>query len=130
MADSDSTEKVLSPEKMRALFALLATGDVADASKASGASERTVARWRNEPAFMAALRSAQDAMLDATAAQLVSASSASVKLLKDTVENESAQLSHRLRAAATLLDSALRWVEMRSLTSRVAALEARYGTDK
>ena len=129
MADTDNTEKTLSPEKMRALFALLATGDLADASKASGASERTVARWRNEPAFVAALRSAQDAQLDATAAQLVSASAASVKLLRDTVENDSAQLSHRLRAAGTLLDATLRWVEMRSLSSRVAALEARNGTN-
>ena len=129
MAENGNGEKVLAPEKMRALFALLATGDVAEAAKASGASERTVARWRTEPAFASALKAAQDAALDGTAAQLVSASAAAVKLLKDTVENQAAQLSHRLRAAATLLDATLRWHELRSLSQRVAALEQRGVTD-
>lgn len=125
MAGSDTQEKSLSAEQRRAIDALLAGSHHAAAAKAAGCSERTLHRWKREPTFAAALRGAQDAALDETAGALVSGSRASVALLHSVVVNQSAQMSHRLRAAATLLDAALRWHELRNLSQRVQALEER-----
>lgn len=126
MSDSATTEKILTPEQRRAIDSLLATGDLDEAAAAAGCHIRTLQRWRSsDPLFSAALQAAQDAALDQTTAALVGASVASVKLLRQVVENESAKMPYRLRAAATLLDATLRWHELRSLAQRVAALEQR-----
>lgn len=123
MASNDTQVKSLTPEQRRALDALLGGADNAGAASAAGCSERTLSRWKTEPLFRQALQDAQDAALDATTGALVSASMASVALLRRVVENDSAQLSHRLRAAGTLLDATLRWHELRCLAQRLAALE-------
>ena len=123
MATNDAPEKTLTAEQRRALDALLGGADNAGAAKAAGCSERTLLRWKTEPFFRQALQEAQDAALDATTGALVSASMASVALLRRVVENDDAQLSHRLRAAGTLLDASLRWHELRSISQRLAALE-------
>lgn len=128
MADSDKAD-FLAPEKRRFVDALLATGDVDQAAAAAGCSPRTGHRWRQDPAVRAALQAAQEAQLDATTGALVAASAASVALLREVVDDTKLQLSHRLRAAATLLDATLRWHELRSLSQRVAALEQRGVTD-
>jgi hypothetical protein len=122
-----TTEKLLAAEQRRAIDTLLATGDVNAAAAAAGCHVRTLQRWRQEPAFAAALQAAQDAQLDATAAVLAGATVEAVALLRRVVGNDAAQLSHRLRAAGTLLDASLRWHELRSLTQRIAALEGKVG---
>lgn len=124
MADSDTTG-FLSPERRRFIDTLLASGDVDQAAAAAGVSPRTGHRWRNEPAVRAALVAAQDAALDQTTGALVAGSLASVALLRRVVDDDLAQLSHRLRAAATLLDATLRWHELRNLAQRVTVLEQR-----
>ncbi len=125
MAGSDTQGKSLTAEQRRAMDALLAGADTLTAARAAGCSERTLHRWKTEPAFRRALQDAQDAALDQTTGALVSASVASVALLRAVVEDDSAQMSHRLRAAGTLLDASLRWHELRNLAQRVAALEER-----
>jgi hypothetical protein len=125
MSETATTEKVLPPDQRRAIDTLLATGDINAAATAAGCHVRTVQRWRTEPAFAAALQVAQDAQLDATAAVLAGATVEAVALLRRVVGNDDAQLSHRLRAAGTLLDASLRWHELRSLAQRLAALEAK-----
>ena len=101
----------------------LATGDITQAARAGDCSERTIKRWKSEPVFRQALQAAQDGALDETAGLLVSASVASVALLRRVVEDENEKMAHRLRAAGTLLDASLRWHELRSLAQRIAALE-------
>lgn len=123
MATNDTQGKTLTAEQRRALDALLGGADNAAAAKAAGCSERTLMRWKTEPTFRQALQDAQDAALDATTGALVAASMASVALLRAVVENDAAQMSHRLRAAGTLLDATLRWHELRNLAQRIAALE-------
>lgn len=125
---SDSvTRDLLNHAQQRAVDALLAGGDVAAAAAAAGVTDRTIQRWRKEPAFLAALQMAQDAALDRTAGALVAASGAAVALLRRVVEDDAAQMSHRLRAAGTLLDATLRWHELRSISQRLAQLEQQVG---
>ena len=123
MATDDTQGKSLSAEQRRALDALLGGASNAQATERAGCSERTLQRWKTEPTFRQALQDAQDAALDATTGALVAASAVSVALLRSVVCNPSAQMSHRLRAAGTLLDATLRWHELRNLAQRIAALE-------
>lgn len=118
---------VLTPDRRRALDALLATGDQQQAAAAAGVTDRTIRRWLVEPAFVAALQEAQGALLDATTNDLVRASGGAVGLLRRTVENVDAPLALRIRAAGILLDSTLRWRELRDIERRLAALEAAQG---
>ena len=123
MADNSTQGKSLTAEQRRALDALLGGATTAKAAEKAGCSERTLHRWKTEPTFRQALQDAQDAALDETTGALVAASRASVLLLHSVVVNQSAQMSHRLRAAGTLLDATLRWHELRNLAQRIAALE-------
>ena len=126
MADVDTTD-FLPPEKRRFCNELLATGDIDAASLAAGCSVRTGHRWRQEPAVANYLASVQERMLDQVTASLIAASGEAVALLRRTIGTDAATLSHRLRAAGTLLDATLRWHELRSLSQRIAALEQRQG---
>jgi hypothetical protein len=114
---------VLDPGRRRAVDVLMATGDQQAAAAAAQVSDRTIRRWLGEPLFMAALQEAQAALLDAATADLVRASGVAVALLRRTVDNVDAPLALRIRAAGMLLDSVLRWRELRDLEVRLAALE-------
>ena len=115
----------LSGKRAAALDSLLADGRRDNAAKAAGVSLRTMARWMEEPAFMAALQRAQDETLGRVTQYMVKASLGAVALLGKTVQNEDAPLGLRLAAARTLLDSCLRWTELRGIEARIAALENR-----
>lgn len=114
---------VLSADRRRAVDVLMATGDQQAAAAAAQVTDRTIRRWLGEPLFVAALQEAQTALLDAATADLVRASGAAVALLRRTVDNVDAPLALRIRAAGMLLDSVLRWRELRDLEVRLSALE-------
>lgn len=128
VASVDTTD-FLPPEKRRFADTLLATGDIDAASLAAGCSLRTGHRWRSEPAVATYLATVQERMLDQVTASLIAASGEAVALLRRTVGNDAATLSHRLRAAGTLLDATLRWHELRALSQRITALEQKGGID-
>jgi hypothetical protein len=91
-------------------------------------NDRTLRRWLGEPDFVAALDLAQGAMLDRVTVDLVRASSGAVALLRSVCEDTNCKTALRLRAAQILLDSVLRWRELRDIERRLTALEER-GTD-
>lgn len=114
---------LLSAQQRRALDVLLAGGDKPTAAQAAKVNPRTLRKWMRDPAFLAALTSAQDATLDAVTNDLVRAAGGAVALLAGTVHNPDAALALRLQAARTLLDAALRWRELRGIERRLEALE-------
>jgi len=124
MTENGIPVKSLSPEQRRALDALLTGATTAQAAERAGCAERTLYRWKQEPLFSTAWQDAQDAALDETAGALVAGSRDSVLLLHSVVLNQSAQMSHRLRAADTLLNGALKWHEQRTFAQRLSAVEA------
>jgi hypothetical protein len=117
------TNVLISAKQQLALDVLLAGGDNPTAARAARVNERTIRKWMREPAFLAALTSAQDATLDQVTTDLVKAAGGAVALLKATVDNTDAALGLRLQAARTLLDAALRWRELRDVERRLDALE-------
>lgn len=118
------SSNILTPDRRRAIDCLLATGDQQQAAAAAGVTDRTIRRWVLEPAFAAALQTAQDQQLDRVTGDLVRAAGGAVALLEATINNTDAALGLRLQAARTLLDAALRWRELRAIEQRLAALEA------
>lgn len=114
---------LLSAQQRRALDVLLAGGDKHAAAQAARVNPRTLRKWMRDPAFLAALTSAQDATLDAVTNDLVRAAGGAVALLAATIDNTDAALALRLQAARTLLDAALRWRELRGIERRLEALE-------
>ena len=114
---------VLSTDRRKALDALVAGGDHTAAALAAGVSSRTLRRWLCEPAFVAALDEAQDQLLDAIVVDLVRATAGAVALLDRVVNDPEAKTALRLRAAQILLDSALRWRELRDVERRISVLE-------
>lgn len=117
------TNVLISAKQQLALDVLLASGDRGRAAQVAGVNDRTLRKWMHEPAFLAALTTAQDATLDQVTADLVTAAGGAVALLASTVDNKDAALGLRLQAARTLLDAALRWRELRGIERRLDALE-------
>lgn len=117
-------EKTLSAKQEAAVRSLLLYPSVIDAAAHSGVGERTLRRWLAEDdTFCAAVRSAQDTLLDGSVRALVGLNEAAVQTLKTVLDDPNEKTSNRLRAAQLVLDSTLRLVELRDLARRVAALE-------
>ena len=120
---------VLSLDRCRAIDELLASGNQTAAAAAAGITHRTLRRWLTEPAFVAALDAAQDQLLDNVTVDLVRAASGAVALLDRVVSDPDAKTALRIRAAAILLDSVLRWRELRTVSRRLDALEQIFKED-
>lgn len=117
------TNVLLSPKQQLAIDVLLASGDRARAAQAAGVNERTLRKWMHEPAFLSALQTSQDATLDRVTADLVQAAGGAVALLVAFVYDEEVAPSLRLQASRALLDTTLRWHELRGIERRIEALE-------
>lgn len=116
----------LTPKQQKALAALLTGGTIGDAAKLAGISERQLLRWKDEPAFKAALADAVEEKITAAVRALSDAAAQAVDTLRTIMTNKHTRRedSVRVRAAATILSSTLRWKEMTDLEQRLAAVEA------
>lgn len=114
---------VLSSDRQRAINELLASGNQTKAAEAAGVTGRTLRRWLCEPAFVAALDEAQNQLLDDVTNDLVRASHDAVALLHRIVKDPNAKPSLQIRAAQIVIDSVLRWQELRDFDRRLTALE-------
>jgi hypothetical protein len=100
----------------------LATGKTrAEAARAARVSEATVTRRRRDPAFRALVNEIRTRMVDEAIGKLTDALSKSAGRLAALVDSEDEQTA--LRAARSVLDSAIRLREFADLAGRVEALE-------
>lgn len=114
---------VLSSDRLKAIDAIIAGGDDTAAAEASGVTARTIRRWRNEPAFADAIIRAQDEMLEKVSVDLARTAKYAVGVLRMFLADAAMKPQIRLRAAEILLNSTLRWRELRDIERRLAALE-------
>lgn len=119
MAQDDA----LSTKQARAIGALLASRTVIDAAQEAGISARQLHRWLAEPAFLAELQLAETAVIEHTTRRLSTATTQALDTVIRVMESGSSD-SVKLRAAIALLDTTLRWHELRAIEVRLAALEA------
>jgi hypothetical protein len=118
-------------EQARLMAALLdpANRTLAAAAAAAGVQEKTARRWRQDPAFAAALDKAHGQALDDVGGRLVAMLPACERTMLAVMLDPLQRASVRLRAAQTLAELTLRLYEARTLERRLSALEAAQGSD-
>lgn len=120
MSANDSLER----KQRKAVAALLANTTAKDAARAAGISYSTMLRWLAEPAFRAALREAQAQELAHATALLAGDLTAAIGTLAEIHSDSEQPASVRVRAANSVLDYHLRYLDAYDLAQRVEDLEA------
>jgi hypothetical protein len=115
----------LSQKQSRALSALMSAPSVAEAAVTCGLGERTLWRWLGEPEFKAAYMKARREAMSHTITQLQQATGEAVEALRAIMQNDTEPASARVSAAKTVLEMALKELELEDLESRIKALEGR-----
>jgi transposase-like protein len=110
-------------KKEQAIVALLSQRTIEDAARTIGVGPNTLTRWLKLPEFQEEYRLARRQAVGQTTARLQQASGAAVTtLLKVMVDNDSPAAS-RVRAADTVLEYALRAMELEDIEARISRLE-------
>lgn len=114
----------MTPAQRRAIAALLENRDVKSAAKAANIGEATLFRWlREDDAFVAELRRAENELLDAVTRRLLQAQQGAVAVVIHLLADGSVPPSVRLRAAALLMDQMVKLRELRNFEERLSAME-------
>ena len=119
----------LAPKQLRAVEALLTTGEVAAAAQAAGVSRATLHRWLAEPAFLGAVRAAEARALDDLSRLLVRLGRTATATLAKAMTEAVTPPATRVRAADAALGRLLQLRELATLEARVAELERAAGLD-
>ena len=125
----NATPGGLSPKQVKAVEALLTTGEVAAAAQAAGVSRATLHRWLQEPAFLAAVRDAEARALDELSRLLVRLGRTAAATLAKAMSDPAAPYPTRVRAADATLGRLLQLRELATLEARVAELEQAAGIE-
>lgn len=113
----------LTAKQEQAIAALLTEPSVAAAAAKVRSSERTLHRWLDDPAFETAYRLARRKAVQQAIGRLQQVSSAAVAVLMRLMADASTPAGTRLQAAKTLLEMAIRAVELEDLEARIKRLE-------
>ena len=114
------------PRQRRAVELLLILGDPSKVAETVGVSRATLWRWRQQPAFQAAVATAEGAAMEKLSRDLLRLSGLAISALEDAL-SKSQKPSYRLRAAALILEQLTKFRELQSLEQRVTALERNRG---
>ena len=124
MARADLSYKNLSPGQLKAIEALLLCRSVGEACVKAEVTRRTLDRWRNEPAFIDALRYAERYAIEDIGRSLLSLGNLAASALYDALQ-PTQKIHHRIAAAQIFYDTVLALREYNDLEKRIAELEAK-----
>jgi hypothetical protein len=113
----------LTSQQQRAILGLLATPSVEAAAKQAGCTSRAVYKWLREPEFKRALGEARREALAQAVGRLAALTGAATEALERNLT--CGRPAAEIRAATSILDIALRGLELDDLAQRIEALEAR-----
>jgi hypothetical protein len=114
--------------KQEALIsALLTAPSLAAAAQHAGLSEVTAWRWLKDATFQAAYREARRAVVQHAITQVQQATGAAVETLRSVMQDPEAPASAKVSAAKTILDTAVKAIELEDLEQRIVALETQQG---
>ena len=114
----------LSRKQELALANLLTCPSIADAAKQTGIGEHTLFRWLKDDAFAEAYMEARRQVVRHAIARVQQACTQAVETLQAIMGNPEAPASARVSAARTVLETAIKAVELEDLEQRLSVLEA------
>lgn len=119
-----------SRKKEALICALLVEPTVDQAAKKVGIGTTTAFRWMQDPLFQEGYREAKRQAVSQAISQLQRASAEAVNTLREIMNNIEAPSASRVTAARTVLDSALKAVELEDLAERIKKLEESLRNDR
>ena len=114
----------LSRKQEALISALLTTPTLADAAHTAGIGEVTAWRWLKDATFQAAYREARRQVVQQAIVQVQQATGEAVATLRQVMQAAEAPASAKVSAAKTILETAVKAVELEDLEARIVALEA------
>ncbi len=112
------------PRKQQvAIVALLQTDTIRAAAKVAGVGEASIYRWLQDSKFQCAYRDAKRRVVDQAVTQLQQACGEAVAVLRSIMQDSNNPSSSRVASARTILDMAIRAVEIEDLALRIERLE-------
>ncbi len=127
MAAFDRSHKDLSPDQFRAIAALVSTGSFTKAAVSVGVSERTLRRWMEQATFKERLILSENELISSSVRRLGALVEQALDVLENVMADVDTSSIHKTRAAALVLDSALRWRNQLTIEDRVTSLERKMG---
>ena len=115
----------LTPRQEQSITALLVQGSLQAAAEVSGIHEKTLRRWlRDDAVFQMAYREARRQVVQQAIVQVQQATGEAVETLRKVMQAVDAPASAKVSAAKTILETAIKAVELEDLEARIVALEA------
>lgn len=113
----------LPKKKHEAVIALLEHRTVKEAAQAVGIGEATLFRWLQVPEFQDAYRGGKRQIVNHAISRLQQATAEAVETLREIMKDNDKPPSPRVTAAKTILDMAVKAVEIEDIQSRLEVLE-------
>ena len=113
----------LSHKQERAIAALLVSSSVAAAAQAIKVQDNTLLRWLKDTVFQDAYREARRQVVQQAIVQVQHATCTAVQTLLAVMQDAEAPASAKVSAARTILETAIKAVELEDLEARIAELE-------
>lgn len=110
------------------IIALLANDSIAGAAKAVGIAEKTAWRWLQDPDFARSYREARRRVVEQALATIQAATTEAVETLRRNLTCQKPAVE--VRAAESIIATAVKAVELMDVEERLAALEAQMAERK
>jgi transposase-like protein len=110
-------------KKDEVVAALLSQRNLEEVARATGVGIATLMRWQKLPEFKEAVRLARREALSQTIGRLQQGASAAATTLLKVMLDQSTPASTRVRAADTVMNHALKAMELEDVLERLATLE-------
>jgi DNA-binding transcriptional MerR regulator len=114
----------LSRKQDQVITALVTCASITEAAAQCGLADVTLRRWLKQEPFQAAYREARRAVVQHAIVQVQQATGEAVETLRKVMQAADAPASAKVSAAKTILETAVKAVEVEDLEARIAALEA------
>jgi heterodisulfide reductase subunit C len=113
----------LTRKQEQAISCLLEQATLKDAAVACGIGEMTLRRWLQQPGFQEHYRQAKRQVVEQAITSVQKATEEAVGVLKEIMNDKEAPTSSRVSAAKTILETAIKAVELEDIMTRLDALE-------
>jgi len=113
----------LTRKKEQAIVALLSHASIPDAARSIGIAEVTLWRWLQRQDFRAEYQKARREAVGRAIDHVQRAAAGAVETLEAVMGDREAPASSRVSAAKTVLDAALKAVELEDIQERLEAVE-------